>query len=68
MSNFHELEKRVIALENSKASIDDLVQLLEDVRSALRVFITIGNALKWVVTLAASIAGAYYAFKHWMLG
>ncbi len=66
MSNLHDLEQRVIALENSKKSIDDLVDLLEDVRSALKVFVKIGNAAKWLVTLGATLGGAYYALKHWL--
>lgn len=66
MSKIEELEKRVLVLEQGKASIDDLVSLLEDVRSALKIFIKIGNACKWLITLGATIAGAWYAIKHWL--
>ena len=64
--NAKTLEQRVKSLEENQESVSDLVDLLRDVRSALKVFVHVGNGLKWLVTLGASIAGVWYGLKHWL--
>ncbi len=61
-----DLEIRMSVLEEQHKSIAELIGLLEDVKSALRVFVKIGNAFKWVAILISSIIGAIMAIRKWM--
>lgn len=70
MANIHDLELRVTALEQRNTEIGDvtdLVLLLRKVENALEIFVKLGNAVKWLVTLGVSLGGAYYGLKHWLV-
>ncbi len=59
------LEARLQALEANQGRVQELIDLLEDVQSALRVFVKLANALKWVSILVASITGGVLAIRKW---
>jgi len=46
------------------ADIVEIVQLLKDIKSVLRFCAAIGNALKWLALVAASIGGSWMIFKQ----
>lgn len=67
MPNLHDLEKRMTIIEANQAKVNDLVELLEDVRSALRIFIMVGNGFKWLVGIGISVGIGYAAVKKWLM-
>jgi hypothetical protein len=58
-----QLAERLDALEKHQQEIDELVSLLKDVRAALRVFVAIGSAFKWLVGIGGAIAVSFYAIR-----
>lgn len=52
------------AMERRQASVDALVELLEDVQGALRIFIKMANGLKWVAGVVLACSGMTWAYKH----
>lgn len=60
------LEARVAALESNQVSIQELIGLLEDVKSALRIFVKIGNGVKWLAVIVVSSTSAIIAIKKWL--
>lgn len=58
------LEARMEAIEKTQNSVAELVGLLEDVKSALRIFVKIGNAVKWLSALVLACSGITWAIKH----
>lgn len=62
------LEARMRIMEEKQKSIDDLVQLLEDVKRALRIFVRLGNVIKWLAAVVLSCSGIAWAYKHFGSG
>lgn len=58
------LAERVAALESHKDSIQELVQLLHDVQGALRIFIKLGKAVKWLAGFLLAISGISWVIHH----
>lgn len=56
------------AIEREHKSINDLVHLLEDVKSALRVFVKIGNFVKWLSAVLLACSGIAWVVKHFGSG
>lgn len=73
MVSLHDLEMRMKALEAEQAVVRELVKevdwdmlrqmvgLLHDVQGAMRIFIKIGNGLKWILVLGTKLALAVAA-------
>lgn len=60
------LEARMKIVETNQVQFQELIELLEDVKSALRIFIKIGNGVKWLAILAASVSGGVMAMRKWL--
>lgn len=43
--------------------IDRIIELFEEMEAALRLFVKCGNALKFILGLGTTIAGAWMIFK-----
>lgn len=56
------------ALESDHKSITELVTLLEDVKSALRLFVKVGNAVKWLSGILLACSGIAWVVKHFGSG
>lgn len=65
-ASIRDLEERVQIVEANQHKVQELIGLLEDVKSALRVFIKIGNGLKWIAVVLVSISGAVMALRKWL--
>lgn len=57
------LEARMQIMESNQDKVQELIDLLEDVKSALRLFVKIGNAFKWLAIVIASLAAAWAAIR-----
>lgn len=57
------LEARMQIVESNQDKVQELIDLLEDVKSALRLFVKIGNAFKWLAIVIASLAAAWAAIR-----
>lgn len=67
MSNLlRDLEARMAIVEANQGKVQELIDLLEDVKSALRVFVKFGNGLKWIAVLVASVVGAVVTIRKWI--
>lgn len=66
MSAIEELKARMQAIENDHLEIRELVDLLQEVKSALRLFVKFGNGVKWVAVIVASIGGAFAVLRKWV--
>ena len=62
--NCKDLEVRLEAIEEYHKSITELVDLLNDVKGALRLFIATGKAVKWLLGFLAAISGIAWVIKH----
>lgn len=69
----HSLEARMRAIElkqqemdSKKPDFDELIGLLKDVKSALRIFVKIGNAVKWIALVITAITGGFVAVRKWL--
>lgn len=58
-----DLQKRMQIVEANQSKVQELIDLLEDVKSALRLFVKIGNAFKWLALVIASLAAAWAAIR-----
>lgn len=63
---YRDLELRIEAVEANQGKVLELIDLLEEVKSALRLFVKIGNAFKWLAVLIASVAGAVMVIRKWL--
>lgn len=61
-----DMESRMQMVESNQGKVQELIDLLEEVKSALRIFVKIGNGLKWLALLIGSVAGAVLAIKKWI--
>ena len=62
------MDNRVKSLESAHPSVVELIGLLDDVKSALKVFVKCGNALKWILGLAAPLILIASYYKKWRIG
>jgi len=61
-----DMEARMRAVEANQLKVQELINLLEDVKSSLRIFVKIGNGLKWIALFITSIVGAIIAIRKWI--
>lgn len=58
-------------LEKNTRALNNMVELFERIEASLWLFVKIGNAVKWIVTISASAAAAVvatkYVLKEWLL-
>jgi len=64
--NLRELESRIESLEDNHAKVNELVDLLDDVKGALRIFVKIGYAVKWIAICVTTVSAAGIAVKKWI--
>lgn len=60
-----DFESRLAAIEARQLINDDLIEVLKDVRSALRVLVLISKFLKWIAGLVVAVGAAYATLKNW---
>lgn len=65
-ASLRDLEIRMQQVEANQGKVQELIDLLEDVKSALRVFVKVGNGLKWIALLVGSVAGAVVTIRKWV--
>lgn len=58
------LEARMEAIEKSQKNVQELVDLLEEVKGALRLFIKAGRFIKWLAGILLAFSGIAWAIRH----
>ena len=48
--------------------VHELVDLLNDVKSTIKIFILCGKGIKWLAVTVGTISGLYYGAKHFLSG
>jgi prefoldin subunit 5 len=61
-----DLEARMQMVEANQGKVQELIDLLNDVKSALRIFVKVGNGIKWLAVLVATVSGGIMAARKWM--
>ena len=64
MTELKLLERRVAAIEQHHQDIAELIALLEDVKGALRLFIKVGKAIKWLAGFLLACSGIAWVIRH----
>lgn len=58
------IEQRLAAIEAKQKTNDDLIEIITDVRNALKVLVLLSRIIKWVAGIVIAISAAYGAFKN----
>lgn len=56
-------DEKIDELLNMREDIKSVIELLRNVEAALKVFVKVGNAVKWVAGLFTAVGAVYYFFK-----
>lgn len=58
----------MLAVEQELKSIVELVELLNEVKAGLRIFVKLGKAIKWVASVILACSGLTWAYRHFGSG
>lgn len=64
--NIARINGKIDVIVSNDAKVNELLALIEQVKSAMVIFVKVGNVIKWVLGFIAPVVAAYYAIKTGM--